>query len=174
MNSNPYAAAVATQSAGRQHYPLILEGFEGRELVVTGPGMFSGSQLLVDGEPAPRGRKSNQFVLKRNDGTEVELKLVTNLIDPVPKVEVAGQTIFLEPPFQWYQYVWAGMPLALIAIGGLLGGLCGATATVLNGRIFRANWNGWFKYLLTGLVSFSTVAMYMVLIAALHLMLRRR
>lgn len=144
-------------------YPVDIAGFEDRQIVVKGGGFFSGPKLLVDGQPAPKGPKRGQLLLRRNDGTEVIAQLrSTNFIDPIPQIIVDGQTIRIAEPLEWYQWLWAGIPVALVFVGGLLGGLCGGIATVINGRVFRSEMNSLAKYVLTGVVSVVAVIAYFV------------
>lgn len=55
------------------------------------------------------------------------------------------------PPFQW---IWAGLPLILILLGGMVGGGVGAAAIFVNAQIFRCSKNTGAKYLLSALISF--------------------
>ena len=145
-------------------YPLTLPGFEGRRLVVQTGGLFSGSKLMIDGRPAPKGPKRRQLLLRRDDGAEVIAQLrTTNFVDPVPQVVIDGQTIALAEPLKWYHWLWAGLPLSLVFIGGLLGGISGGLATYVNGRIFRSDLSGFAKYAVAGFFSVSAVIAYFVL-----------
>ena len=145
-------------------YPLTLPGFEGRRLVVQTGGLFSGPKLMIDGKPAPKGPKRRQLVLRRDDGAEIIAQLrQSNFVDPVPQVIIDGQTITLADPLKWYHWLWAGLPFALVFVGGLLGALAGGLATYVNGRIFRSDLNGFAKYVVTGFFSVSAVIGYFVL-----------
>jgi len=43
-------------------YHFDLEGFEGRELAVEIPGVFSGPRLLMDGQPVPPGLQRLEYL----------------------------------------------------------------------------------------------------------------
>lgn len=144
-------------------YPFTVPGFENRQLCVETGGFWSGAKLLIDGEPAPKGPKRGQFSLRRLDGTEVIAQLrITNYLDPIPQVIIEGHSFSAVEPLKWYQWVWGGLPFALVIIGGALGGLFGGIALVINGRMFRSNRNGWAKYLLSGAISLGAVIAYFV------------
>lgn len=146
-------------------YLLQIQGFEGRELLLKESGFFSGPQLLVDGEPAQRGKKRGQVVLYTNNGRDVVVELrSTNFLDPLPQVRINGQPIPVAPSLKWYHWIWVGLPVVLVFVGGALGGLCGGTAAFINGRVFRSGMNGFVKYLLTGLISVAAVFAYVVLV----------
>jgi hypothetical protein len=175
---NPYVSPLYDQhhpTSGSTEYVVELPGFEGRHIVVQTPGFFSSAKLLIDGQPALQGSKRGQLLLRRNDGTEALVQLKpTNIVDPVPKVIVDGQTFTVAEPLKWYQYVWAGLPFALIFVGGLLGGLCGGFAMVINGRVFRSALNPAAKYLLTGLVTIAAAFVFIVLATAFTIAVRGR
>lgn len=149
-------------------FPLTVPGFEGRNLVVKTAGFFSGAKLMVDGEPAEKGKKAGQFVLRRNDGTQVVATLRGNVIDPAPVVTIDGTAVKVAEPFKWYEWLWAGLPIVLVFIGGLLGGLCGGVAVYVNGQVLRSDFNGTVKFLIMGGVSVLAVMVYLVLAVTLR------
>lgn len=146
---------------------LNLPGFEGRQLVLEEAGWLSGAKLLLDGRAAPKGAKRGEYLLRRNDGRDAVAQLKGVFLDPVPYLLLEGRTIRVAEPLQWYQWVWAGMPLVLVAAGGCIGGVCGALAVGLNVRIFRMKMNPVLQFLLTGAIS--GVALIIVLILAVML-----
>ncbi len=155
-------------------YPVNLPGFEGRQLMVKTAGFFSGPALMIDGQPAPKGAKPGQVVLRRSDGTEVTAQLRTvNFVDPLPQLLIDNKPVVLAEPLKWYQWLWAGWPFALVFIGGLLGGLAGGIATMINGRIFRQELNAFAKYLLTGVISVAAVIAYFIAAIAFNLLITK-
>ncbi len=152
-------------------YPVNIPGFETRQIAVES-GFFSGPKLLIDGQPAPKAAKARDYVLRRSDGSEVKVQLRGIWVDPIPQIMVDGKPIQVTEPLQWYQWVWAGRPLALIFVGGLLGGLMGGLAITINGRLFRSELNGLAKYLLTGLVSVGALVGYFILAILFNLLIR--
>ena len=147
-------------------YPINLPGFEGQTIVVKSAGMWKGPQLLVNGQPAPKGAKRGEMMLQANNGSAVVAKWKPQLFD-MPQLSVGAQTIKVIEPLKWYQWVWGGLPVALVFIGGALGALVGILAFGINSSLFRSNQSPIMKYVLTGLVSVVTIAIYVVLVTVL-------
>ena len=143
-------------------HPITIPGFEGQQITVKPAGMWKGAQLLVNGQPAPKGAKRGQMALRANDGREVIAKWKPQLLD-MPQLDVGGQTIKVVEPLKWYQYVWTGLPVLLVFVGGAIGAIIGILAFGINSSLFRSSNNPIVKYALTGLVSAVAVILYMVL-----------
>jgi hypothetical protein len=89
-------------------------------------------------------------------------------LDPVPRLVIDGQKILLAKPLNFFQWVWSGIPILLMFIGGMIGGFIGATAFWINTRIFRSNEIGEVeKFVLTGAV---TVIVTLVWFIVLYLL----
>jgi len=73
----------------------------------------------------------------------------------------------------WYQQIWIGLPIGLVAVGGAIGGGCGCMAWAINRTVFKKLRNPVLKYVVTGLISASAVFVWLV-VAALFLSLFRR
>ncbi len=155
-------------------YPVHIDGFEGRQLSVTSGGILAGPRLLVDGQPAPKGPKRGQLLLRRNDGTEVVARLRGGFVDPIPEIIIDGKTVAVAEPLHWYQWGWAGLPLVLLILGGALGGALGAIGAFINGRIFRSALPGIAKYVVTALVFAGSVILFLLLASILDLNTRLR
>ena len=151
--------------------PIQANGFEGRKLAVQTAGMFSGPKLLIDGAPAKQ--EKGRYLLRNNAGSQVQAKLVYNYIDPVPKVEIAGNVIQLARSLRWYEYAWMGFPILLLFWGGAIGGMCGIWAILSNARIFRSNRSSVAKYLITGGISFVAVVAYVILATLVASLIRK-
>jgi hypothetical protein len=139
--------------------PLDVAGFEGRGLAVRPAGLWRGAALVCDG--APVRRTGAAFGLNDNSGARVAFRFGQVPFDPIPKVIVRDQVIVLAPPLAWYQYAWAALPIALIVLGGLLGGLAGAAAFA-NLHIMRQPGPPWTKYAISGLVTFGAFVAYLL------------
>ena len=73
--------------------PIPDDAFRGRGLAVRTAGFFKGPRLLIDGTEA-NGRRQ-RYTVRDNTGREVAIRLRTNHIDPIPKVEIDSKTIEL-------------------------------------------------------------------------------
>lgn len=147
---------------------LNIPGFEGQKIAAKIASGFGSSKLFVNGQPAPPAKKRKQFLLRRNDGTEMTAHFKGGFPDPVPVLIVGDQTIRLAEPLAWYQWVWAGWPLVLIFLGGAIGGLLGAVATTINSQILRSELNGVIKYVLSGVVSMVAVGLWLFLVSSVR------
>ena len=144
-----------------------VSGFESRKVVVRSLGMFSGPKLLIDDEVVKGSW--GKYSLRRNDGKESMVRLVSNFVDPVPQLVVDGQTYAPNPPLPWYQLVWAGAPILLLFIGGFVGALFGALAAYFNTRIFRSDMQPILKYVVTAAISGVAIILYLILAVMLSL-----
>jgi hypothetical protein len=104
-----------------------------------------------------------------DSGVETLIQLKYNLVDPIPTLKVGEETVQLATPMQWYEYGWSAVPMLLVFMGGALGGLVGGAATVTNGRIFRSDRSPVAKYGLAGVVTVSSVVIFLGLVIALRL-----
>ena len=143
-------------------YPVKLPGFEGQEIVVEPAGFFSGPRLLVNGQPAPKGKGRGEMLVRRNDGKDVVFSFRNNFLD-VPALVVDGKPYELVVPLKWYEWAWNALPILLIFTGGALGALIGILAMSFNLKVFRSSENALLKYLLTGVVGVGAFVVYFVL-----------
>jgi hypothetical protein len=143
-------------------YALNLVGLSDRKIEVQS-SFFGGAKLLVDGQTAPKGSKRSQFLVRGTDGRDSVVELKTTVPDPVPQILWAGQTIRLEEPLKWYQWLWVGIPLLLLFLGGAIGGLVGGIAVTLNIRILRSNMGAILRYAATAFVSVAACGMYLAI-----------
>lgn len=144
-------------------YAVNMEGFEGQNIGVN-VGFWSGPKLLVNGQPAPKGNKRGEMVLKRNDGTQITAKWKPQVLGlDVPQLVADGKTIKLVEPLKWYQLIWGGWPILMIFFGGALGAIAGFIGFLINTKIFRAQMSGILKYIVTGLVCLLSVAAYFIM-----------
>jgi hypothetical protein len=145
-------------------YPIEnIPGFEGRKVVLKPAGVFTGVQLIVDGEKIKP--KLGKFTLRRNDGTETQAVLRSNIVDPIPQLVIDGKTYSAAKPLAWYELVWSGLPILLVFIGGALGAFCGLVAAYSNSRIFRTGMHPALKYLAAGAVSVAAFVVWFILAA---------
>jgi hypothetical protein len=143
-------------------YKLNLDGFEGQNIEVK-ISLWSGPKLLVNNQPAPKGSKRGEMLLQRNDGRQVVAKWKPRLLGlDVPQLIVDDKVIDIVEPLKWYQWVWVGLPILLVFIGGALGGLIGAIGAIINAKVFRTEMNSVLKYIIAGSVSILAVVLYFI------------
>jgi len=154
-------------------YPLIIEGFEGQDIVLTS-NMWTGSKLLVNGKPAPKGMKRGEMQLKRNDGFPAVATFKPNFwgLD-APNLFVDGKTIVVAEPFKWYEWIWIVLPASLVFVGGFLGGLIGAIGFYVNSKIFRTDVNRVVKFLIAGGITAASGIAYFTIATVLSLLLNQ-
>lgn len=144
-------------------YPVQIEGFEDQMIEVKAPGLVAGPKLLVNGQPAAKGPKRNQFVLRRLDGSEAVAQWKPRLLGlDVPQLLVDGKTVEVAPSLQWYEWLWAALPLLLIFGGGAVGGFFGAMAFYTNIKLFRSSLGSVAKYAAAGAVLIAAGILYAV------------
>jgi hypothetical protein len=83
--------------------PIQQEAFTGRRLAIRIAGLFKGPRLIIDGAEA-KGRRQ-RYTVRDNSGKEVIIRLRTNHVDPIPKVEIGAKVIELARRLRWYEYV---------------------------------------------------------------------
>ena len=130
-----------------------LKGFENQNIVLQAAGLFSGTQLLVNGEPASAGPKRGQLLLQRDNGEEAVVKFRNFFFDPFPNLLVDGEKVQVVEPLKWYQIALALLPFILAVAGGLVGIVIGLPATMYNMRVFRSERSAVSKYVTTAVVS---------------------
>ena len=103
-------------------YKLNIEGCEGQNIEVEAR-FWSGPTLLVNGHPAPKGSKRGEMLLRCNDGTQVIARWKPQCMGfDVPQLVVRDKVIRLVEPLKWYQWLWSGLPIVLVFVGGAVGG----------------------------------------------------
>ncbi|MFZ2358493.1 MAG: hypothetical protein WA040_04045 [Anaerolineae bacterium] len=156
------------------NYPINIDGFEGQTLEMKPSGMFAGPHLLVNGQPAAKGPKRGQMLLRRTDGSEAIATWKPQFMGlDVPRLDVDGKQINVVEPLKWYVWVWSGLPILLVFIGGALGVLAGIVAFGINTQIFRSSRSTGLKFVLTAIVSVLAVAVYLALAVLLSGVLGR-
>ncbi len=151
-------------------HPVELEGFNGRRIVLRTAGLLRGPMLYVDGEPAPKGPKRRQALLRRSDGTQLVVAIKPRFLGlDVPRLVVAGREVAVVPPLGIAAWIWSALPVLLLLTGGVLGAVAGLAAFSANIRIFRSSRSAAARYGLTAVVSAAATAIY---VAAAVLLLR--
>ncbi len=95
--------------------------------------------LSVRGQPVPRSEgKGRPFLVRRPNGTQATVQVKGSPFDYIPRVTIDGEPLLLGRELSMLEHVAGGIPLALVAVGGAMGGLAGALGTMANYRILRA------------------------------------
>jgi hypothetical protein len=142
-------------------YKVGIEGFKGQYIEVK-TSFWSGPRLVVNGVPAPKGGKRGEMLLQRNDGRQVIARWKPQFVGlDVPQLIVDDKVINLLEPLRWYQWIWGGLPIALVFIGGALGAIAVIGFTI-NTKVFRTEMNSVLKYVITGVVSVLAVVAYFI------------
>jgi hypothetical protein len=145
------------------------EKLHGRRITVKTSGFFRGPRLLSNGNPIEG--KRGTYALRDIHGKEVMVKMKGNFLDPIPKLEIDGEAFPLDRPLAWYQYVWMGLPIILVFVGGALGAVVGISATYSSARIFRSERTSFSKYLISGLISVAAVIVFVIALVSFQIVI---
>ncbi len=149
-------------------YAIELPGFEGQDIKVGKNNFIKAPKIFVNGEEAPKGSKWLSKGLTNNAGETVDVRMFNNFVDPIPSVMIGNEKYHPTTPFTWGQLIWAGWPIILLAVGGLLGAVFGVSAGMANGRIMRNDeMSNTVKYLATGGISLVAAVAYFVIALAI-------
>jgi hypothetical protein len=147
-------------------YAVTLEGFQGHAIEVQPPGLLNGPMLLVDGQPAEKGAKRGEMILRKNDGKQVVAAWKPQFMGlDVPQLVVDGKVVSVAEPLKWYVWAWSAIPVGLLFIGGARGGLVGVIAFSINSNIFRSSPPRMATFALSGVVSIVAIVAYGVMAA---------
>jgi len=144
--------------------------FEGRGLKLQTAGFFTGPRLWIDGAFI-KGKRGN-YEVRDNTGAPVAIRLAPRFLDPIPRLDIAGDRVELARPLAWYEYVWMGLPIALVFTGGGLGAAIGFGAVYSSARVFRSELSTPVKYLLTGLISMGATLVFFVLAVLIQILIK--
>lgn len=149
-------------------FPVQLEGFESQNIVLQAAGLFSGTRLLVDGEPAAAGPKRGQLLLKRTNGEDAVVKFKAPFLDPIPNLIIDGEKVQVAQPLKWYQIALALLPFIFAVAGGVIGIVIGLPASMYNMRVFRSEKSTTSKYVMVGLVSLFSAIVFIGIAVAIN------
>lgn len=152
-------------------YKVNIPGFEGQDIEVR-VSFWSGPTLLVNGQPAPKGSRRGEMLLRSNDGRSVVAKWKPRFLGlDVPQLVVDGKVIDVVEPLKWYQWLWGGLPIALVFVGGLLGGIIGVIGFTINAKVFRTEIGDALKYLVSGIVTLLAFIAYFIVALIITLLI---
>ncbi len=144
------------------NYKVNIDGFEGQDIEVR-TGFWSGPKLFINGQLAPKGNNRGEMVLRSDDGRQVVARWKSRFMGfDVSQLVVDGKVINFAEPLKWYQWIWGGLPIALVFVGGALGAIAGIVGFTINAKVFRSGMNSVLKYVVSGIVSVLAVVAYFV------------
>lgn len=143
--------------------------FQSQRLEVKCGSLFSGSKLKLNGTDLKKVK--GIYTVRADNGKELSVQLKHNFLDPIPKVKIEGKIIELATPLTWFEYIWIGIPILLIFVGGAIGGVCGGLAATGSGRLFRSDRSAVSKYGLSALLTLGAALCYVILVTVIHFVL---
>jgi hypothetical protein len=129
-------------------YPIKIPGFGKQRIELEISGFLGKNRILLNGIPAEKGHRKDEYILYQPDGVRVSAQLQSTFFDAIPKVIVQGEAYDILPPLTWYQYVFAGLSLILVLYGGGYGGLLGMISFLINIRLLRNSYPRGLRLLL--------------------------
>ncbi len=143
--------------------------FKVQRLSVETARAFLGPRLLLNGTFLKK--QKGRYTVKADSGAETTIQLKYNYLDPIPKIKIGEEVIEIATPLKWYEYVWIGIPIALVGAGGAIGALCGLVAANSNGRIFRSDHSPIAKYGLSALMTLGALVAFVILATVFKLLI---
>lgn len=141
-------------------------GFRKRRLEAEAGGPGLGLKVFVDGALI----KPERGVWKIVDdaGATLEAKATSPGFSLSTTLTVGKASFTLRAPLDGPEYVLAGLPLALIAVGGAIGGALGAVAAGLNVRLLSSSLPSPVRYLGTIATTILAVVLWMAAVTAIQ------
>jgi hypothetical protein len=90
-------------------------------------------------------------------------KIMETLPEQKPKVK-----------FEWYQHIWLGWPIVMVAFGGAIGGGCGGAARAINRKVFLKTGHPVLRCVWTGLISVASMGVWLVLASLIVSLIHKR
>jgi hypothetical protein len=119
------------------HVPL--DGIAGRVTFET-EGLFGAPKLRLDGRAPPRVlMKQGTVSLPKVDGGKATVRIVPAWNRTLPTLEIDGRRLMTGEPIPVILMILGALPLALIGVGGAVGGALGGGALAISYSIARRN-----------------------------------
>jgi len=128
-------------------YPIRIDGFENQKVELEASGFFSPAKITINGVKAEPGNKRNELLLRKPNGSTVSVFFQNAFFDTIPRLLINGKTIQVVPSLKWYQYVFCGLTLILIFIGGAIGSILSMIGFLINIRTMRVAWKPLWRVL---------------------------
>lgn len=121
------------------------------------------TRVIVNGTEVAKLPGENYYRIKRKSGGEKILKILGAGFDGVPRAYIDGKRLHIARKLEWYENLVACAPLIMVFLGGALGGLVAAVATVFNFSIIRAERSYAVRLLYIFAVTVASIVIYMAL-----------
>jgi hypothetical protein len=116
--------------------PLTVAGLAG-PVVLESSLLASKYSITVGGQPATRvGR--GRYTFPATGGTVVQAAVRGGFLAPYPSLVIDGVTYQTGPQVPLILRVLATLPIALVGVGGAVGGVIGAAAVIANMTVLRS------------------------------------
>jgi hypothetical protein len=139
-----------------------------RKVTVRGAGLWSGARIHVDGSPAEKAGLFGKVKIPDDDGGVIEARAQYALTGLV--VTVGKEKFPVGPQNPGWMGILIFAPIGLVGVGGMLGGLLGASGMLVNRRIAASTQsNGVKTTQMIGVIVLCTVLM-LALAGAVRLM----
>ena len=117
-------------------YEVTIPGMEGQNVEADVSFLF-GLNLLVDGEKVPKGEKSGEMVLTKNDGSRITARWKDRSIrDDFPVLIVDGKEIRVLKSTNCFEFIWTYLPLLFLFQSGFLKFILVAYVIFFNRLVF--------------------------------------
>lgn len=109
----------------------------------------------------------------------VRLRTAPASATPVARSSTAAPRLPVQPAtistkLEWYEQLWIALPIALVAVGGAIGGGCGGLAWAINKTVFKKTRHPVLRYLWTGLISVSAVIVWLLVASFFLSLIKKR
>ena len=121
------------------------------------------TRVTVNGTEVAKRAGENFYRIKPGRGAEKIMKILGAGFDGVPRVYIDGKRLHIARKLEWYENLVACTPLVMIFIGGALGAVLAAIATVFNFSIIRSEKSYAVRLLYIFAVTVFSVIVYILL-----------
>lgn len=121
------------------------------------------TRVIVNGTEVAKLPGENYYRIRQKRGGEKLLKILGAGFDGVPRAYIDGKRLYVARKLEWYENLVACAPLVMVFIGGTLGGVVAAVATVFNFSIIRTEKSYAERLLYISAVTIASIAIYLAL-----------
>jgi hypothetical protein len=119
-------------------YPFEIPSIPGAKFELDQSTMTGKMTLTMNGETVPQTKdKEKAFLIPGPQGNVIKAIPKYNGLTTSLSLLVDGKTIVVSDGLQWYELVFGFIPIALVSVGGAIGGGIGALGMVINMQVMR-------------------------------------